>query len=96
MFQLVKVLLHLLKWIVQLLMLLQQQMIILRMRQRIEGLNLQHLKKGTSNAESLTVSFWVKSTKTGTNILEFLDKDNTRHICQTYTINVSTLGKRKL
>jgi hypothetical protein len=52
------------------------------MRQRIEGLNLQHLKKGTSNAESVTVSFWVNATKTGTNVLELIDKDNTRHICQ--------------
>ena len=37
--------------------------------QRIEGQNLQYLKKGTSNAESLTASFWVKSNKTGTYIL---------------------------
>ena len=29
--------------------------------QRMEGQNLQHLKKGSSNAESLTASFWVKS-----------------------------------
>jgi hypothetical protein len=64
--------------------------------QRIEGLaNLQHLKKGTSNAESVTVSFWVNATKTGTNVLEFLDKDNTRHICQTYTINVSNTWEKK-
>jgi hypothetical protein len=64
--------------------------------QRIEGLaNLQHLKKGTSNAESVTVSFWVNATKTGTNVLEFLDKDNTRHICQTYTINVSNTWEFK-
>jgi hypothetical protein len=64
--------------------------------QRIEGLaNLQHLKKGTSNAESVTVSFWVNATKTGTNVLEFLDKDNTRHICQTYTINLSNTWEKK-
>jgi hypothetical protein len=35
-------------------------------RQLIEGQNLQYLKKGTVNAVSTTVSFWVKSTKTGT------------------------------
>jgi hypothetical protein len=34
-----------------------------------EGQNLQYLKKGTANAVSLTASFWVKSTKTGTFIL---------------------------
>ena len=38
-------------------------------RQRFEGQNLQYLKKGTSNAESLTLSFWVKSNKTGTYIV---------------------------
>ena len=32
---------------------------------RIEGQNLQHLKFGTSDAESLYISFWVKSNKTG-------------------------------
>ena len=33
--------------------------------QRIEGQNLQMVKKGTSNAQQLTVSFYVKSDKTG-------------------------------
>ena len=28
---------------------------------RIEGQDVQHLKKGTSDAESVTLSFWVKS-----------------------------------
>jgi hypothetical protein len=42
------------------------------LRQRFEGQNLQYLKKGTANAESLTLSFWVKSAKTGTYIAEFL------------------------
>ena len=32
--------------------------------QKIEGQNLQYLKKGTSNAESVTLSFWVRSNKT--------------------------------
>ena len=40
------------------------------LRQKIEGQNLQYLKKGTSSAESLTCSFWIKSTKTGTYICE--------------------------
>ena len=63
--------------------------------QRIEGQNLQYLKKGTSNAESTTISFWVKATKTGTNIVEFSDKDNTRHICQSYTINSTNTWEKK-
>jgi len=37
---------------------------------KFEGQDLQHLKKGTSSAESVTASFWVKSNKTGTYIVE--------------------------
>jgi hypothetical protein len=48
--------------------------------QRVEGQNLQYLKKGTASAESLTLSFWVKSTKTGTFIVELFDNDNSRQI----------------
>ena len=57
---------------------------------RLEGQDLQHLKKGTSSAESVTVSFWVKSNKTGTYILEVGDDSNSyRHINKSYTVNVS-------
>ena len=62
---------------------------------RFEGQNLQHLKKGTSNAESLTVSFWVYATKTGTNIVELYDVDNTRQISQAYTISSSNTWEKK-
>ena len=54
---------------------------------KFEGQNLQHLKKGTSSAESITLSFWVRSSKTGTYIVEIRDNDNTRIICSSYTIN---------
>ena len=37
----------------------------IRQVQQIEGQNLQYLRYGTSSAESLTCSFWVKSNKTG-------------------------------
>ena len=55
-------------------------------QQRIEGQDLQHLKKGTSNAESVTLSFWVRSSKTGTHIVEIRDDINTRHIAKSYSI----------
>jgi len=64
--------------------------------QRIEGQNLQHLKKGTSNAESLTLSFWVKSNKTGTYVTEFRDQDNVRVNCQSYTINTADTWEKKI
>ena len=54
---------------------------------RMEGQNLQHLQKGTSGAKSVTVSFYVRSNKTGTYQLNLLDTDNTRMISGTYTIN---------
>jgi len=67
----------------------------LQMHQSIEGQNLQHLKKGTANAESLTVSFWVKSNKTGTYIIRLSDIDNTRMICKSYTITVADTWEKK-
>jgi hypothetical protein len=63
--------------------------------QRVEGQNLQYLKKGTSNAESLTLSFWVKSNKTGTYIAEIYDTDNSRQISQAYTINTADTWEKK-
>jgi hypothetical protein len=66
------------------------------LRQKIEGQNLQYLKKGTANAQSLTMSFWVKSNKTGTYIAELLDDDNTRQISAAYTVNVSDTWEKKI
>ena len=63
--------------------------------QRFEGQNLQYLKKGTSSAESLTASFWVKSNKTGTYILEIKDSDNTRTINKSYTISSADTWEKK-
>lgn len=63
--------------------------------QKWEGQNLQQLKKGTTNAESITVSFWVKSNKTGTYILEADDRDNTRAISQAYTISSANTWEKK-
>ena len=63
---------------------------------RIEGQNLQYLKKGTANAESLTLSFWVKSNKTGTYICELYDTDNsTRSISKSYTIDSANTWEKK-
>ena len=64
--------------------------------QRVEGQNLQYLKKGTSSAESLTMSFWVKSSKTGTFILELDDNDNARNIDKSYTINSANTWEKKI
>jgi len=63
--------------------------------QQVEGQNLQYLKKGTSSAESLTISFWVRSNKTGTYICELYDNDNTRQISKSYTISSADTWEKK-
>jgi hypothetical protein len=67
---------------------------LLRITQRIEGQNIQYLKKGTANAVSLTLSFWVKSNKTGTYIAELFD-DNSRSISKSYTVDVTDTWEKK-
>jgi hypothetical protein len=67
----------------------------LALEQAIEGQNLQYLKKGTASAVSLTASFWVKSTKTGTFIVELFDSDNSRSISKSYTVSVSNTWEFK-
>jgi hypothetical protein len=54
--------------------------------QRFEGQDLQHLKYGTSSAESLTIQFWVRSAKTGTHIVELTHVDAAYQNSQAYTI----------
>lgn len=61
---------------------------------RLEGQDLQHLKYGTSGAESLTMSFWVKSSKTGTYTCEF-DQYGDRQISRTYTIDSANTWEYK-
>ena len=68
---------------------------LLLLQTRFEGQNLQYLKKGTANAESLTLSLWVKSNKTGTYIAELYDEDNSRNISKSYTINVADTWEKK-
>jgi len=67
----------------------------IRIETRFEGQNLQYLKKGTANAESWTISFWVKSVKTGTYIVNFLDEDNARMVSKAYTINSANTWEKK-
>ena len=55
----------------------------------IEGQDVQQLKKGTSSAENVTLSFWLKSNKTASGQVNLRDHDNTRIISKTYTISAS-------
>ena len=63
--------------------------------QRFEGQNLQYLKYGTSSAESLTLSFWVKSNKTGTYIVEMVSFATTKSQSQSYTISSADTWEKK-
>jgi len=67
----------------------------IRLRQKIEGQNLQQFKKGTSNAEKMTVSFYVRSNLTGTAIVNLYDGDNNRHTAKSYTIDSANTWERK-
>ena len=63
---------------------------------RFEGQDLQLLKKGTANAEKITIAFWIKATKTGTNILELYDNDNGRAVSTAYTVSSSNTWEHKV
>jgi len=61
-----------------------------------EGQDVQMFKKGTANAETYTLSFWIKATKTGTNVVQFYDQDNARHICAQYTVSSTDTWEKKV
>ena len=64
--------------------------------QDLESYNGVSLGYGTSNAKSLTVSFWVKCSQTGTlqfNLLHYAS--STRQISATYTINTANTWEKK-
>jgi hypothetical protein len=65
--------------------------------QKIEAQNLQLLQYGTSNAKSITLSFWVKSSKTGTYCIAINKKDSTAYnIAHEYTISSADTWEKKV
>ena len=67
----------------------------LTLRYAFEGQDLQQVAKGTSSAKQLTLSFYIKATKTGTQIVELFDHDNTRHCAKSVTISQSNTWEKK-
>ncbi len=63
--------------------------------QRVEGQNVQSIKKGTSSAAQVTLTFWSKSNATGTYIVELGDSDNTRHCSKSYTVSASATWEQQ-
>ena len=66
-------------------------------RHKIEGQNLQYLRYGTSSAKSLTVSFWIKSNKTGTYSLSIVNDETSqaRIVSFNYTISSANTWEKK-
>tara|TARA_R110000824_G_scaffold5831_2_gene26770 strand:- start:119 stop:1123 length:1005 start_codon:yes stop_codon:yes gene_type:complete len=54
--------------------------------QYLEGQDLQQMKKGTSSAEAVTVSFYVKGNASATHTLELRDNDNSRFNSQEFPV----------
>ena len=67
----------------------------LRWQTQLEGFNCQPFKFGTANAESITLSFWVKSNKTGTYCIELYQTDSGRAISKSYTIDSADTWEKK-
>ena len=65
------------------------------LRYGFEGQDLQSIGKGTSDAKSITLSFYVKSNKTGVYTVGLQDVDNDRRNALAYTINNSNTWERK-
>ena len=63
--------------------------------QPLEAQNLQLLGYGTSSAKAMTLSFYVKSSLTGTFASSFYQADDNRILNKTYTINSADTWERK-
>jgi hypothetical protein len=63
--------------------------------QRIEGQDLQHLEYGASSAKTTTLSFHVRSNKTGVYTVGLYSPDGSRHIESSYTINSADTFEKK-
>jgi hypothetical protein len=64
-------------------------------RQGIEGFNIADFGFGTASAATVTLSFWVRSSLTGTFSGTFANQGNTRAYSFTYTINAANTWEQK-
>jgi len=64
-------------------------------RQQIEGLNVSDLAWGTASASTVTLSFWVRSSLTGTFGGSIRNSDATRAYPYSYTISVANTWEQK-
>ena len=64
-------------------------------RQKIEGLNTAHLNWGTSDAQTVTLSFWVKASVTGTYPATLTNNNFSRSFVTSYTVSVANTWEYK-
>ena len=62
---------------------------------RVEGRDLAPLRSGTSSAQAVTLSFWVKSTVAGTYYVAFRNSAANRNYCASYTISSANTWEQK-
>jgi len=65
------------------------------LNQRIEAQNLQNLAFGTSSAKAITLSFWIRSNKTGTIATEVYHHDASKHFNSNFTIDSADTWEHK-
>jgi hypothetical protein len=63
--------------------------------QSIEGFNVADLGYGTANAKTVTLSFWVRSSVTGTYSVSFNNGDVNRYYVANYVINAANTWEQK-
>ena len=62
---------------------------------KFEGQDLAVFKKGTSGALPFALSFWTRSSKTGTYVVRMRDNTNARYISKNYTISTADTWEYK-
>jgi len=65
------------------------------LRYKFEGQDLQGLSYGTSSAQSMTLSFWVRSSVTGTYAFNLYSNDEAKINRHTYTIDTADTWEKK-
>jgi len=61
-----------------------------------EGQNLQILEKGTSDAQTSTLAYWIKCNKTGNYVVELWDRTNDRHVAKLVTISSANTWEKHI
>jgi len=67
-----------------------------RIHYAVEAQDCQLFKLGNAGSDTLTLAFWVKATKTGTNVATMIQTDPDRMCCQAYTVDATDTWEFKV